>query len=213
MKSLHIDLPTIQDIVRTNDKQRFSLIPITELPDHHSHDPSITTIDTTNPSHFLIRANQGHSLAVDNEGLLTSLSLEKREELPSVVVHGTNFVAWSAIVASGGLKPMGRNHVHFATGLPAGFETGHDDGQGLVERSEAPVISGMRKSSTVLIYLDLFKALEDGLKFFVSENGVVLGEGGESGVIGVKYFRLVEQRGRNSGVLMRDGVLVDRSSS
>lgn len=71
---------------------------------------------------------------------------------------------------------MNRNHIHFATGLLG------DEG----------VISGMRYSCTHLIYVDLEKALEDGIKFFKSENGVVLTEGvkGE-GYLPKEYFTKV----------------------
>jgi len=69
---------------------------------------------------------------------------------------------------------MNRNHIHFATGLLG------EDG----------VISGMRHSCTVLIYLDMTKALEAGVKFFKSENGVVLTEGIE-GHLPKEYFSKV----------------------
>jgi len=57
---------------------------------------------------------------------------------------------------------------------------------------EDGVISGMRYSCMVLVYLDLEKCLEDGIKFFKSENGVVLTKGlnGE-GYILKEYFRKV----------------------
>jgi len=71
---------------------------------------------------------------------------------------------------------MKRNHIHFATGL----------------LGEEGVISGMRHSCNVLIYIDLEKALKDGVKFFKSENGVVLTEGvnGE-GYLPNDYFKKV----------------------
>lgn len=71
---------------------------------------------------------------------------------------------------------MKRNHIHFATGLLG------EDG----------VISGMRSTCNVLIYIDLEKALEDGIKFFKSKNGVVLTEGvnGE-GYLPNDYFRKI----------------------
>ena len=71
---------------------------------------------------------------------------------------------------------MNRNHIHFATGL----------------LGEEGVISGMRYSCNVLIYIDLVKALEGGIKFFKSENGVILTEGlnGE-GCLPKDYFAKV----------------------
>lgn len=49
----------------------------------------------------------------------------------------------------------------------------------------------MRKSSEVLILIDVEKALDDGIKFFLSANGVVLTEGDEGGFLGPKYFKRV----------------------
>ena len=45
-----------------------------------------------------------------------------------------------------GLKRMARNHIHFAAG----------------EQSSSGVISGMRYSVEVKIYIDVARALEDG---------------------------------------------------
>jgi RNA:NAD 2'-phosphotransferase (TPT1/KptA family) len=53
---------------------------------------------------------------------------------------------------------MNRCHIHFATGLPG----------------ENGVVSGMRRSSEVLIFIDLHKAITDGVPFYISENSVIL---------------------------------------
>ena len=76
---------------------------------------------------------------------------------------------------------MGRNHIHFATGL----------------LGEEGVISGMRMTATVLIYIDLEKALKDGILFFRSENGVVLTEGlNNEGYLPKDYFlKVVTKKG------------------
>lgn len=72
------------------------------------------------------------------------------QEVP-VAVHGTTADVQEAILSEG-LKSMSRGFVHFAPGLPG------EDG----------VISGMRRSCEVLIYLDVAKALSDGMPIFVS---------------------------------------------
>lgn len=154
------------------------------------------------PSDYLIRANQGHSIKVDVEGLLTPITIEAGN-IPSTCVHGTDSHAWKLILKSGGLRRMGRTHIHFASGLPAGFTSASTT----EEKQAQPVISGMRKSSTILIYVDVKKALEKGIKFWVSENGVVLSEGDEKGVLSYEFFERVESRGKEGGVLMTDGVL------
>ena len=60
---------------------------------------------------------------------------------------------------------------------------------------DGEVISGMRQECTVFIYVDVAKAMADGIPFFVSENGVVLCEGeGERGFLSTKYFKKVVKR-------------------
>lgn len=86
---------------------------------------------------------------------------------------------------------MGRNHIHMSTGLP-------EDKQG--------VISGMRKDAEVLIYVDIQKSLQDGLLlWWISENGVVLTEGDENGVLSSKYFKKVVGRKLDVGTLWENG--------
>lgn len=67
---------------------------------------------------------------------------------------------------------MTRNHIHFASELP----------------NKKSVISGARKNAEVFIYVNLDKALVDGIKFFKSANGVILSPGNHSGVLETKYF-------------------------
>ena len=52
----------------------------------------------------------------------------------------------------------------------------------------------MRESAQVLIYIDMQKALEAGVLFFLSENGVVLTEGDVRGFLSPEYFSRVEDR-------------------
>ncbi|KAL8996266.1 MAG: hypothetical protein Q9169_004197 [Polycauliona sp. 2 TL-2023] len=108
LRSLHVTFPELQTIVDTNAKKRFALIPT----------PS-STQPSSKPSDYLIRASQGHSIAIASENLLTPLSPNDPTG-PKEVVHGTTSQNWNAIHKSGGLKRMGRRHVHFALGLPDG---------------------------------------------------------------------------------------------
>lgn len=62
------------------------------------------------------------------------------------VIHGTYLGSWESIQKSG-LKRMNRIHIHFAPGEPG------DEG----------VISGMRRSAEVYIYINLSKALKGEL--------------------------------------------------
>jgi 2'-phosphotransferase len=214
IRPLKVTLSEIKEIVSSNDKQRFSLLHISNHALSNSSTKSPEEIENDDdPANYLICANQGHSIRLKSaESMHTPITLEDPVSLPKVVVHGTNRRNWPLIVRSGGLKPMGRTHVHFATGLPKGFESlPIDDVEEVVEEeARAEVISGMRNSSTVLIYIDLKGALESGLKFWMSKNGVVLCDGGEDGIVPMSVFRTVEERGK--GVLVKDGEVVESLS-
>lgn len=190
-------------------------------------------VDDEDPSHYLIRANQGHSLVIaDAADMLTPIT---SETAPHLVVHGTRRETWPAILHSGGLKPMTRTHVHFATGIPEALQRlfevsesksssdgvailglgaddarldGKDSQSGKGKEDARQVLSGMRNSSTLLIYLDLQKALGAGVKFYLSENRVVLSEGDpENGLVSTQFFQKVV--GRGGRVLMQDGKSLD----
>lgn len=150
----------VMEVVETSDKQRFKLQRIDGV--------------------LCIRANQGHSIdAVKAELLLQELTGEELAALPTIV-HGTYYEPWTKI-SSEGLKRMKRNHIHFATAIPA----------------DGSVISGMRKSSQVYIFIDGCKCAEDGIVFYKSDNGVIL-TSGIDGVLPVKYFeKVTDNRGRN----------------
>ena len=108
--------------------------------------------------HMEIRANQGHSMeGISVEALCEKISSPDDLPVAGLAVHGTYRNVIDRI-KSEGLKTMGRNGVHFAT-----QEMGSDS-----------MISGMRKSAQVLIYLDVVKALEEGLPLYLSSNKVLL---------------------------------------
>jgi hypothetical protein len=94
-------------------------------------------------------------------------------------VHGTYWRAWERIRTLG-LSRMTRNHIHFAQGVPG----------------TAGVISGMRASAEVLVFLDVPAALAAGIPLFRSANGVLLSPGlGPAGTILPSFFaRAVDAR-------------------
>uniref|UniRef100_UPI000B4CD129 tRNA 2'-phosphotransferase 1 n=1 Tax=Lonchura striata TaxID=40157 RepID=UPI000B4CD129 len=96
--------------------------------------------------------------------------------LPPTLAHGTRRRLWGAIRA-GGLRPMGRQHLHLAGGLPG------DPG----------LRSGMRSDSEIAIIIDGPRALADGIPFFRSANGVILTPGDAQGRVPPKYFLRVLQ--------------------
>lgn len=163
----------VREMVRASDKQRFALASGTAEAPEGAGDV------------LWVRAVQGHSLASVTELDLTPLTRANVGEHLSEVdgyhyaIHGTTVEAWSAIVASGALKTMGRIHIHLARGLPGA----------------SGVISGMRATSTRLVWVDVDRALCDGVPFFVSANGVVL-TSGRDGALPLSYVRVVrDERG------------------
>ena len=182
LNSLKVTFNDIKEAVADNDKKRFAMKPNPLLATQPS-------LDSSDPSDWVIRANQGHSIEVDSSALLVPISLGAAN-IPDVVVHGTYYAFYQQIVESGGLKRMTRNHIHFSTGLP-------DDAGG--------VVSGMRRDAQILIYVDIKKSLEDGMTWWLSENGVVLTEGDQNGVLSTKYFKSVTGRTADLGLLWQDG--------
>lgn len=106
----------------------------------------------------LICATQGHSIKEisPTSDILQEISTE--EMLPPKLIHGTNIKNGILILKSGFIKPMNRNHVHLSIGI-----SGKDQ----------KVISGMRLSSTVHIYLNV-RGILSYLRIFKSLNDVYL---------------------------------------
>ncbi|KAL9379660.1 hypothetical protein Peur_028142 [Populus x canadensis] len=166
----------VEDLLKLNMKT-FANVPLRS----HTDDDVKEAVRKDNKQRFslleeggelLIRANQGHSIkTVESESLLKAIL--SPEEI-TVCVHGTYKKNLDSILESG-LKRMQRLHVHFSSGLPTDVE----------------VISGMRRDVNVLIFLDVRKALEEGMKLYISDNRVILTEGFD-GTIPVKYFERIE---------------------
>ncbi|XP_028408777.1 tRNA 2'-phosphotransferase 1-like [Dendronephthya gigantea] len=126
---------------------------------------------------WFIRANQGHSGNVAaqlvDEKMLTPVSSSK--DYP-ICVHGTDKEAWAKISASGGLSRMARKHTHMSSR----------------HKGSREMISGMRKRSNVMIYIDLDNAISAGIKFYISTNQVILSEGNDQGMIPIEFFKEVK---------------------
>jgi putative RNA 2'-phosphotransferase len=122
---VEIDRETLARVVAESDKQRFAL----------------------SPDGRRIRANQGHSVAVD-------LGLEPRTP-PEVLYHGTASRFVDSIRESG-LHPAARTHVH----LSPDEETAREVGQ--------------RHGKPVVLTIAAGRMHRDGRQFFQSANGVWL---------------------------------------
>jgi 2'-phosphotransferase len=189
IKSLQVSLAEVKAAVANSDKQRFAL----------KCGPGAAEGEA---SDYMIRANQGHSIKLESAAHLEALSPEAGN-IPPRVVHGTYFAFWPAIVAAGGLRTMGRNHVHFATGT--GEEVGEEEEVGGANSSNK-VISGMRRDAELLVEVDVARSIaEVGLTWWRSDNGVVLCEGDQTGLISSRFFRRVTGRRMDVGVLWEEG--------
>jgi 2'-phosphotransferase len=161
----------IRQVVAQCTKQRYKLA---ELPCSEVYQSQQDDNDSAagNDRILCIRANQGHSIhLVDPELLLDRLTPQEIMALP-IMVHGTNLEAWS-IIQTEGLNRMTRNHIHFARGLP----------------NESGVISGMRRTCQVYIYVDTKRCATDGIAIYQSDNGVLLTAGvNDEGTLPVNYI-------------------------
>eukprot|EP00931_Biecheleriopsis_adriatica_P003178 TRINITY_DN10452_c0_g1_i1.p1 TRINITY_DN10452_c0_g1~~TRINITY_DN10452_c0_g1_i1.p1 ORF type:complete len:433 (-),score=82.37 TRINITY_DN10452_c0_g1_i1:85-1383(-) len=132
----------------------------------------------------MIRAVQGHSMkVVMDEELLKKLEAEDAD-LPQDCVHGTyrkhlDSICRHGLIAGGGQGQSFRNHVHFAPFAPG----------------DKRVISGMRYDCEIAIWVDLRKAIAEGVPFYMSANKVILSPGVD-GIISKKYFVKMRDLGR-----------------
>ena len=121
-----------------------------------------------------IRASQGHTMkGIDEEKLLKKITFPYKY---STIVHGT-YSKVLELIQGQGLCRMARNHIHLAKGYAG----------------EKGVISGMRGSWDIFIEVNLNKAIEDGVEFFESANGVVL-TSGVDGYLPPKYFKSIKNK-------------------
>lgn len=120
-----ISLPLLQEVVATNNKQRFAF-----------------SDDGTR-----IRANQGHSIAVN-------LHL-KAVAPPELLFHGTASNNVAAIMKNG-IKPMNRQHVH------------------LSHETATATNVGQRHGKPVILRILTSQMHQEGYDFYRSKNGVWL---------------------------------------
>ncbi|KAK0491266.1 phosphotransferase KptA/Tpt1 [Armillaria novae-zelandiae] len=177
-----VDFMTLEQVVKEDAKGRYHLM----------LDP---TVDKVTPSavsveHWWICSTQGHSISVlqlDLEPILSATNIP-------MALHGTTEKAWKTIAVHG-ISRMTRTHIHLAQGFDTdGVVSGGDISE--QETGKTHIIPGIRDSSRILIYINVAKALEAGIKFYLSKNGVVLTPGNESGYLEPQFFHKVERVGR-----------------
>lgn len=169
---LHDGFVYIDELLKLPQLRRYNLQDIAHVVQSNDKQRFHMEVDPATGKHR-IRANQGHTMEVAG---LDLTPITDWSQYPTVV-HGTYRKCWGDIRQMG-LSRMGRNHIHFAPGDPG----------------EEGVISGMRASCDILIYIDMKKALDDGFTFFLSANHVVLCPGDRKGLLPPRYFREVVNR-------------------
>lgn len=162
----------LDDILRCKEFKGISIDEINYIVENNNKKRFSTNIVN---DILYIRANQGHSInKIKDENLLTEI---KDVNYINNVVHST-FRKNLDLIKKNGLCKMKRNHIHFA--------------------KTKNVSSGIRKNADVYIYIDVVKAMNDGIKFYESSNGVILSPGiGKEGIISYKYFSDVEIEDKN----------------
>lgn len=126
-KGMPITPEQLQQVVETNNKQRFAF----------------------NETRTKIRANQGHSVAVE-------LGYTPQTP-PPLLYHGTGKKYFPSILAAG-LEKRKRHHVHLSTDVATALQVGKRHGEAVVLR------------------INTAKMHVDGHEFFLSENKVWLTE-------------------------------------
>lgn len=184
--------PLLSDVsVSTSEDPSVSTDPQVRLSSVEELVPDFDNDPNPDLSLYFIRATQGHSIPVQENLLLQPIN---ENNLPNICVHGTYYAALTLILEGGGLKNMGRTHIHCAAGLPRASvhpETGE----------EIPaVLSGMRFNAEVLFYIDIRKGIQDGVAFWRSDNEVILTNGKEEdGLLSMDYVFRVEDAGGRAG--------------
>lgn len=124
-KGYYLDKKLLVEIVETNDKKRFSF----------------------NADQSMIRANQGHSIAVN-------LGLQERKPEQSLY-HGTIQTHIGSIFKIG-LQKQQRHHVHLSADIQTAMKV------------------GMRHGKPVILEVNALQMVNDGISFYLSDNGVWL---------------------------------------
>jgi 2'-phosphotransferase len=127
-----------------------------------------------NNNKYYIRAVQGHNKVVGSL-INNDIAFELIVKPLNYCIHGTER-QYIESIKKNGLNRMSRKHIHFVS-----------------EINENKQTSGYKNKSDVLIFIDMNKCMDDGIKFYKSKNNVILSEG-INGIILPKYFKSIESR-------------------
>ena len=114
-----------------------------------------------------IRANQGHSVTVDVD--LTEA------QPPEILYHGTSSKSLDSILKTG-IKALERLYVHLSIDVKTAYNVGD-----------------RRRGEPTVLVVDALKMHKDGIKFFLSANGIWL-----TAFVPVEYIRILPAPLHNS---------------
>lgn len=157
----------LNDILKCSEFKNITIEDIMYIVDNN--DKKRFSIEYRN-SIIYIKANQGHSIKSINDDLLLNEIIDPN--YIKFAIHST-FKKSIKLIKENGLSKMNRNHIHMA--------------------KSKDVKSGVRKNANVFIYIDVTSAINDGIKFYESDNGVILSPGMD-GIIPSKYFLSIEYK-------------------
>ena len=157
----------LDDILKCSEFKNITIEDIMYIVDNN--DKKRFSVEARN-SIIYIKANQGHSIKSINDDLLLNEITDPN--YIKFAVHST-FKKSLKLIKENGLSKMNRNHIHMA--------------------KSKEVKSGVRKNANVFIYIDVTSAINDGIKFYESDNGVILSPGMD-GIIPSKYFLSIEYK-------------------
>ena len=135
-------LDVLQTTERFREKRRHDLLRLVK-------DSAGGRLELSGNEHW-IRAVQGHSLPVSDDGLFERVTVE---DLPALIIHGTTEEAW-LMIRTQGISPMSRQHVHLAT-----------------------TAAQVKRHCVVHIYVDTHMFLERGHLLLRARNGLILSRG------------------------------------
>ena len=135
-------LDVLQTTERFREKRRHDLLRLVK-------DSAGGRLELSGNEHW-IRAVQGHSLPVSDDGLFERVTVE---DLPAFIIHGTTEEAW-LMIRTQGISPMSRQHVHFVT-----------------------TAAQVKRDCVVHIYVDKDRFLERGHLLLRARNGLILSRG------------------------------------
>jgi len=192
-----VTFPEIRTLVESMQPGSFDLIAIpslTVLPDldavEQDDEPYyVSCLNSLNPVQHLIRAKPLRprgSLRFFPEATLALLD-SRSPKFPQEVVHGTPAASWPEILASPGLEPKGRKHVHIATSVAAAPASLTDE-----EAQKPKAANKMRKNAELLIWVDTkLSEQRGGHIWYRSADGVVSTAADPTSMVGIEWFKRV----------------------